>query len=502
MIFNCACEPLALDSKCILLYNKAISTVRGEKQMIHRKFSVVCIAILSIICLLNSSISPQAGTPAETDLYTKIDAYLRSCAENAHIPSMSITIVNQDEVLFSQGYGGCESSDMPFLLGSVSKSFTAVCIMQLAEQGKINLQAALSTYLPHATDGDRITVRQLLNHTSGLGEHQTLETYKVINEQGTHHYANVNYSLLGELIEAVSGSSYGDYLTENVLEPLQLSHTAATLDKSRENGLIDGYINYWGVHIKKSHSYPSSKNAWITVPAGYLSASTNDLGTYLQMYLNGGNGILSLQSIDTMFYGDTVYVDDDVPYWYGYGWTTVNEPLSEPVLRHAGLVETGTSCVYILPERNIAIAIAANVNDYFVTNQMMDSLGWGVVLMFLENPPNELTDTAYVWSHLRIDLIMLAVLSVAFLPLCRLPKYRKKAENSSRLPVMLRLLCIHLVLPVVLLLLVPLFFATPLWVARAFVPDVFITVIVSSTLLFAGGLVKGVLLYKQIKRAK
>lgn len=345
----------------------------------NKKISVACIAILSIVSLLGiifntQSVYAKIEPKAETDVYSDIDIYLQSCVENANIPSMSVTIVDKDKVLFSQSYGNCENCDTPFLLGSVSKSFTAVCIMQLVEQGKIDLNANISTYLPNATDGNKITVGQLLNHTSGLGEHQTLGKYKIINEQGVHNYANLNYSLLGEIIETVSGKSYNDYITENLFEPLQLSHTAATLDKSIENGLIDGYTNYWGFHIKNNHNYPSSKNTWITVPAGYISSSINDLGKYLQMYLNSGNGIISAQSIDTMFYGDTVYVDDNVPYWYGYGWATVKEPLSEPVLRHSGLIETGTSCVFILPESDIAIAIATNVNDYFVTNEMMDRL--------------------------------------------------------------------------------------------------------------------------------
>ena len=468
--------------------------------MINRKNSLVCAAIVFITCFLNILCSAQT-VYAQTDIYNEIDIYLQSCAENAHIPAMSVTIVDKDSVLFSQNYGDCESCDIPFLLGSVSKSFTAVCIMQLAEQGKIDLNATVSTYLPNATDGGKMTIRQLLNHTSGLGEHQTLADYKIVNEQGVHNYANVNYSLLGEIIEIVSGKSYEDYITENILEPLGLSHTAATLEKSLENGLIDGYTNYWGFPIKKSHAYPTSKDAWITVPAGYLSSSTNDLGKYLQMYLNDGGGILSKQSIDTMFYGDTVYVDDDVPYWYGYGWTTVREPLPEPVLRHAGLIETGTSCVYVLPESGIAIAIAANVNDYFVTNNMMDSLGWGVVLLLLGNSPNEIASNAYILSHIQIDLIMCFILTVAVVSLCRIPQYARKIKRSKKLFKILRLIVFHLLLPVLILLLVPIFFATPLWVARAFVPDVYITVVVSAALLLIGGVVKSIILYLYLRRS-
>ncbi len=472
-----------------------------SKRKLSAYIVVVCIACLTVmVCDIQPTYAKGgAKSSAQADVYGDIDEYLQRCVENAHIPAMSVSIVDKDEVLFSGNYGQCESSDTPFLLGSVSKSFTAVCIMRLVEQQKIDLTATVSTYLPNATDGDKITVSQLLNHTSGLGEHQTLEDYNIVNKQGIHYYANVNYSLLGEIIEAVSGKSYPEYISENLFEPLGLSRTAATLDESMENGLIDGYTNYWGVPIKTVHKYPSSKNTWITVPAGYISSSSNDLGKYLQMYMNGGNGIISKESIDTMFYGDTVYVEDDVPFWYGYGWATVKEPLPEPVLRHSGLIETGTSCVFILPERNIAIAIETNVNDYFVTNEMMDSLGWGVVLMLLGEPSNEIADNAYALKHMWIDLIMLMVIFAAILPWCFLPHYVHSIKRSKLIFRVMLLILFHLLLPFFILLLVPIFFTTPLWVARAFVPDVIITVVISSALLFIVGLVKSVILYKHIK---
>lgn len=473
----------------------------STKRKMFAPVAAICIVCFIVMIRDIQPVSAGGGTKSSTqaDLYSNIDDYLQKCVKNANIPAMSVSIVNKDEALFSGNYGKCESSDTPFWLGSVSKSFTAVCIMQLVEQQKIDLTAAVSTYLPNAADGDKITVSQLLNHTSGLGEYQTLETCKIVNNQGVHCYANVNYSLLGEIIEAVSGKSYPEYISANLFEPLGLSHTAATLNESMENGLIDGYTNYWGIPIKTAHKYPSSQNAWITVPAGYISSSSNDLGRYLQMYLNGGNGILSKESIDTIFYGDTVYVEDDVPFWYGYGWATVKEPLSEPVLRHSGLVETGTSCIFILPESDIAIAIETNVNDYFVTNEMMDSLGWGVVLMLLGDSTNEITDNAYVLKHLWIDLIMLMVLFAAILPWCFLPRYVRRIEYRKISIRITLLILFHLLLPVFILLLVPVFFATPLWVARAFVPDVFITVMISSALLLIGGLVKGVMISIYIK---
>lgn len=462
--------------------------------------STVIIMIVILSMIICSSLSVGAVTNQMN--YKTVDEYLQSCVENAHIPALSITIVDKDNVLFSSCYGECDDCDTPFVLGSVSKSFTAVCVMQLVEQGKIDLEEKISAYLPNAADGDKITVSQLLNHTGGLGEHQTLENYHIINKQSEHHYANVNYSLLGKIIEKVSGLSYEEYVTKNIFEPLDLSHTAATQKESVNNGLIDGYTDYWGIQVKRSHKYPTSENDWITAPAGYLSSSTNDLGRYLQMYLNGGEGIISNQSIDKMFYRDTVYVEDDVPFWYGYGWATVKEPLSEPVLRHSGLVETGTSCVFILPESGIGVAITTNVNDYFVTNEMMDSLGWGVILMLLGESPNEITDNTYLLNHLRIDLIMLAVFVVAVLPLCFLPRYRKSLKKNQKVRKVISIVIYHFILPIFILLIVPVFFQTPLWVAKAFVPDVFITIVLSSALLFVTGIIKTIILIRFLSEAK
>ena len=469
--------------------------------MKKRKYlSAVMIVVVILSMIICRSLSVSATTNQIND--DTIDEYLQTCVKNAHIPALSVTIVDKDNVLFSGCYGECDNCDTPFVLGSVSKSFTAVCVMRLVEQGKINLDEKVSAYLPNAADGDKITVSQLLNHTGGLGAHQTLENYHIINQQNEHHYANVNYSLLGKIIEKVSGLSYEEYVTKNVFEPLDLSHTAATQTESINNGLIDGYTDYWGFQLKRSHKYPTSENAWITAPAGYLSSSTNDLGRYLQMYLNDGESIISKQSIDKMFYGDTVYVEDDVPFWYGYGWATVKEPLSEPVLRHSGLVETGTSCVFILPESGLGVAITTNVNDYFVTNEMMDSLGWGVILMLLGESPNEIADNAYLLNHLRIDLIMLAVFAVAVLPFCFLRRYRKSLKKGKNVRKVISLVIYHLILPIFILLIVPVFFQAPLWVAEAFVPDVFITVILSSTLLFITGIIKTIMLIYYLTKEK
>ena len=451
--------------------------------------------LLALFLLPAAFTGTKIKASAETagDVYSQIDEYLSRTTERAHIPALSAIIVSADETLLCKQYGEGATADTPFLLGSVSKSFTAVCIMRLVEAGKVELDAPLSRYLPEAREGEKITVRQLLNHTGGLGEHQNFSNYRIVNKQGEHVYANVNYTLLGKIIEAASGVSYEEYIKENVFKPLGLAHTAATKEESEKNGLITGTRNYFGFHTPSKPFYPKDDKDWISVPAGYLSSSASDLGKYLQMYLKGGGELLSNESVQAMFESG-VEVNADIPYSYGFGWTKIREPLNETVYRHSGLVETGMSCIYVLPERGIGIAVLINANDYFVTNDMMDRLDWSIPLLLMGEAPNEIGESEYVLKHLGYDLLYLFVLACAVLPLLFIKRFLKPVAGN-KLAVRIGLLVIvHVVCPVLLLLLSQIAFLTPLWVAKAFVPDFYLTAVLSSVLLFAGGLTKAALM--------
>lgn len=455
---------------------------------------LLAIVFSFILLLATVDTTAFADAPANNvnnqDIYDRIDAYLSDIIPKTHFPSFSITIVDNDATLLSKTYGSGGSPDTPYVLGSVSKSFTALCIMQLVEQGKVSLDASLSDYLPNATYGDRITILQLLNHTSGLGEHQNLTNFGIESEQGVHSYSNVNYSLLGEVIESVSGISYEEYVTENILKPLGMNNTFADPDKA--SGLIQGYENWFGFNIKTDTQYRDADDTWITVPAGYISSSTEDLGRYLQMYLNSGENIISPESINEMFY-NCVEVEDDIPYSYGMGWTLINEPLKRPALRHSGLVENGMSCIYILPEDNIGVAMTINTNDYFVGADFADRVGWGVILMLMGDEPNQIGSKEYVMRHLMYDGIYLAVLVVALLPFIMIGRYRKRLQKGKSLRTAIWLIALHVVLPTFILMLTGIFFKTPLWVVRAFVPDLFAVIIASACLLFTGGVIKAIL---------
>ncbi len=448
--------------------------------MKKRMGASLIIAIMLFLYLSNSVKGEE-----KSDIYNDINQYLQSSVESLNIPSMSVIIVDKNNVLFSNTYGNDHSIDTPFIIGSMSKSFTAVSVMQLVEKGKINLDENISVYLPDFSEGDKITVRQLLNQISGLGEYQNLSNAKITNSYGTHQYANVNYSILGKIIESVSGISYDEYVSENIFKPLGMNHSAATLEGSKANGLIDGYRNFFGKSVAGEADYPD-KNSWSQVPSGYISSSSSDMGKYLQMYLNNGQGVLTEQSVNTIFH-DNVYVKSDPPYYYGMGWT-LSEGYDEPILGHTGLVENYMSNMFILPERKIGIVLLSNTNDYLVTNSMMETVSGSIVLMLLGKEPIAISKNQYFTSHLLLDVMYIVVFFIALLPFLLLGKYKKKLKAASGKSIIL-LCVVHLILPT-LILLIPRFLNAPLWVARYYVPDLFIVLITSAILLYAGGIIK------------
>ncbi len=450
-----------------------------------------------VIVSFSLPLTATAGTEssAYTGVYGQIDEYLCRAFKAARIPAASVVIVDGENVHFNKAYGDCQDTQTPFLLGSVSKSFTALCIMKLCEEGRVDLNAKISTYLKGTRYGDEITVLQLLNHSAGIETYQTLKNYKPGKNRGKHVYSNVNYTLLGKIIESVSGKSYEEYVEQNIFKPLDMNKSSASLKKAEQNGLIKGYENYFGFNVAKKPQYPKNEYDWITVPAGYLSSSATDLGKYLQSYiktLGGEKVIVSKQGVTQMF-TNGVDVDADVPYRYGMGWTSIKEPLTETVYRHSGLVETGMSCIYVLPERNLGVAVLINSQDYLVAQGMMDSIDWSITLMLLGMQPNEIGGWQFPLYHFLYDLLYLIIIAIAVLPFALLKLHIKRLTCGKKWLKILALVALHAVLPIFILLFPVIFLSTPLWVVCAFVPDLFIVLIISSVLLFAGGAVKGAL---------
>ena len=205
--------------------------------------------------------------------------------------------------------GRAVTPQTPFIIGSVAKSFTALAIMQLVEAKRIDLDAPVQRYLPWFRVADErgsaeITVRHLLNHTSGIST-KTGRTYQgdgdtsdTALEQAVrklksaelsapvgskHQYSTINYSVLGLIVQTVTGQSYESYVQAKILEPLQMRHSFTSETAAQPAGLASGY-NYAFGRPRASHQ---AYNRGL-VPAGYLIASAEDMTHYVVSQLNGG----------------------------------------------------------------------------------------------------------------------------------------------------------------------------------------------------------------------
>ncbi|MDH5744652.1 MAG: beta-lactamase family protein, partial [Candidatus Aminicenantes bacterium] len=167
----------------------------------------------------------------------------------------SVLVADKGEVVFAKGYGLANveqnipnTPDTKFMIGSITKQFTAMLVTQLVEKGNLRLDNTISDFIPHfpLDIGDRITVEMLLSHTSGLPFPEGIERYyyasrkedylqeflKQLSEEGLrfepgegYGYSNAGYFILGLIIEKVTGKSYEAVLTEQILKPLGLTQT-------------------------------------------------------------------------------------------------------------------------------------------------------------------------------------------------------------------------------------------------------------------------------------
>jgi CubicO group peptidase (beta-lactamase class C family) len=206
--------------------------------------------MLALVVSVGTLLTPTAQAQAPTGVSIRdIDAFLEKTLADNRVPGLSVVVVQDDRIVFMKGYGQAGGGrpvtpQTPLYLGSTSKTITALAVMQLVEQGKVELDAPVQRYLPWFQVADeaasrQITVRHLLNHTSGLSEGAdpgNSNLSPTLNEQirrmrsarltarvGTkYQYDSQNYRTLGLLIEQVSGQPYGDYVRDHVFAPLDM----------------------------------------------------------------------------------------------------------------------------------------------------------------------------------------------------------------------------------------------------------------------------------------
>ncbi|HKL40752.1 MAG TPA: serine hydrolase [Cryomorphaceae bacterium] len=236
--------------------------------------------------------------------YGSLDPYLEAMVDQKKFVG-SVLVAQGDSVVYHKGFGpasadasSTNTTDSQFLIGSITKTFTAVAILQLFEKEKLSLSDPLSKYISLFPKSEQITIRHLLTHRSGIKNYTDLPDiedwldeeisplrliekvmdYPLAFEPGTmYSYSNTNYILLGIIIEQVSGMEYDKYLEENVLKPSDLNHTGMNYKKAKNlsTGLLPTSVG-WMNAPKVDASVPFS--------AGALYSSTADLYAFSKAF--------------------------------------------------------------------------------------------------------------------------------------------------------------------------------------------------------------------------
>ncbi len=333
---------------------------------------------LQVLALPNTDDSPNMAA---------IDVFVEGEMRAARVPGLALAIVHNERVIKVRGYGSAGPSgsvvtpQTPFAVGSVGASITALAIMQLCEAGALRIDDPVQCHVPwfHVADpaaSAQITIRHLLNHTSGLSalagrsldtaksdrqtlteRVQALQSVRLAHQPGAVcEYSTANDQVLALIVEVVSGQSYDSYIEEHILSPLEMEHTYTSCSEAQQAGLAVGHRLILGLAVRTG--LPARRHC--------LAASAEDLAHFMLAQLNqgryGDRSLLSPQSMREIRDLAVPTGADAGSSHYSLGWMAGR--LEEtPTLTATGDEPGYYAGLALLPEEGWGVAILANANS-------------------------------------------------------------------------------------------------------------------------------------------
>jgi CubicO group peptidase (beta-lactamase class C family) len=418
-------------------------------------------AVLAAIVLTAAGGSVASAAPRDAAV-ERIEAHVAEGLAANRVPGAALAVVVDGEVHVRgfgvTGRGGDEvTPETRFIIGSVTKSMTALAVLQLVEDGVLRLDDPLAHHLEWfavrpAAWTDRVTIRTLLEQTSGLpalaGAPATTwlrdlpiaETARQVvgteltREPGTGwEYTNANYILLGALIEEVTDRSYADHLEQRLFAPLGMTRTTADLADAAEFGLPQGHRYVLGRPV--AHTTVRAG----LVPSGLVVSTAHDLGRYLQALLDGGEldgqRVLSEASVATLF---TPAVDATIGPWaqqpraaYGMGWFVGAGPFGPTeVVFHPGATPDFGATAALVPSAGRALALLVNVGPRVAVPGAagdVDRIGAGAVSILTGS--EAVVDGTVADAYRRALPFLLLVLLVATVLATRRPPADRRVRH-------------------------------------------------------------------------
>ncbi len=353
--------------------------------------ATLALCLLSFQCAPNKTALPTVKAPSSESpaaekaasqppsIEEQIDALVREELKNGPVAGIAIAIDQREGPDWEKGYGSIDlehlvatKADSVFRIGSITKQFTAVAVLQLVEAGKLALDAPVTKYLPaYPMHGKTITLRHLLGHTSGIKNYtndedwaKTLVLDKSVAEMvalfkdwplefdpGTKFsYSNSGYVLLGAVIEKVTGGTYAAYLNSHVFLPAKLDATTYCSEQNVVRNRAQGY-QAWGASFR--NDAPLS----MTQPyaAGALCSTAIDLVKWRHALTDGS--LLKASSLQLMQRPGLLKNGKETGYGFGLMLGTIS---GHTIISHGGSINGFASQISSYPEDGLTISVLAN----------------------------------------------------------------------------------------------------------------------------------------------
>lgn len=366
------------------------------------RHSSYILALGSLIFMLNPFCSPlqaqnqtNAASINPEKKKQEIDSIIKAYASVNKFNGTAL-IHYQNKIIFERSYGWQDAEKkIPnqnksiYQIASLTKSFTALVIVKLDEEGKLSVKDPISKFIPDYPRGNEITIEHLLTHSSGIYEAlrnkeyvRLLHTGEIINKDkelsffknepldfkpGTQFsYTNSGYILLGVIIEKVTGLSYENAVRKFILNPLKMTHTGFDyLDlKSPYKTVPYSYIS------KTRQDKTEIWNSTLTGPAGQIYSTVEDLYNYYK-----GLRDYKIVSKEAFKKATTPYLSG-----YGYGWF-IDDLYGKKLINHGGNIEGSTSYFAMLPKDDISIILLNNI-----TSKKLEKAGNTILAALLGEP--------------------------------------------------------------------------------------------------------------------
>lgn len=396
------------------------------------------------------------ATVAAAAVPTELDARIKAGMDADGIPGMAVSIVEDGKPVYAKGFGvrrlgGSEpvDADTLFVIGSTTKAFTSAALAVLVDEGKVGWDDKVIDHLPGFQMYDpwvtrEMTIRDLLVHRSGLGlgegdllfipntTRSRADIVKAVRYlkpktsfRSGYAYDNVLYVVAGQLIEAVSGQRWEDFVRDHVLNPAGMVHSTTdqadlfkVANRAQPHARIDGRIRGTGPLsvLDERAGLPQ-----VTGPAGLIASSANDLSRWLQIQLaqgalpgSGEDGprLFSAAASREMWMPQVLTpiaaypapLDALTPQFsaYALGWG-VEDYRGVKILQHGGAVFGLQSLVVLVPSRNIGFSMQANSEDGGV---VMRGLMYELLDHYLEAPPHDWVADFRAFKKTRTDAVL------------------------------------------------------------------------------------------------